>query len=94
MHGSAVVLTGAEQRILEVLMRSAGHVVQRHNIGAFALGRIPSSYDRSIDTHISSLRRKLGASTQSSRLVIRNLRGQGYLLATEETQAEKVGCAS
>ncbi|AHG65633.1 response regulator transcription factor [Advenella mimigardefordensis] len=84
LHGNAVVLTGAEQRILEVLMRSAGQVVQRENIGAFALGRIPSSYDRSIDTHISSLRKKLGAGTQRSRLLIRNLRGQGYLLATDE----------
>jgi|GEM_PF-190618 len=94
LHGTAVVLTGAEQRILEVLMRSAGRVVQRHNIGAFALGRIPASYDRSIDTHISSLRRKLGASTHSAKLLIRNLRGQGYLLATEETEAEKVSCGS
>lgn len=94
LHGSAVVLTGAEQRILEVLMRSAGHVVQRHNIGAFALGRIPSSYDRSIDTHISSLRRKLGASTRSPRLLIRNLRGQGYLLATEEAEAEMADSAA
>jgi len=93
LHGSAVVLTGAEQRILEVLMRSAGRVVQRHNIGAFALGRIPSSYDRSIDTHISSLRRKLGASTQNSSLLIRNLRGQGYLLATDEPQVEMAGSA-
>jgi two-component system response regulator CpxR len=91
---STIVLTGAEQRILEVLMRSAGRVVQRHNIGAFALGRIPSSYDRSIDTHISSLRRKLGASTQSSRPLIRNLRGQGYLLATEEAQDEMAGSAA
>ncbi|MGO3123042.1 MAG: response regulator transcription factor [Advenella sp.] len=94
LHGSAIVLTGAEQRILEVLMRSAGRVVQRHNIGAFALGRIPSSYDRSIDTHISSLRRKLGASTQSSTLLIRNLRGQGYLLTTEEAGAEMGGSAA
>lgn len=93
LHGSAVVLTGAEQRILEVLMRSVGRVVQRHSIGAFALGRIPSSYDRSIDTHISSLRRKLGASAPSSTLLIRNLRGQGYLLATEEAEAEKAGSA-
>ena len=83
LHGAAVVLTGAEQRILEVLMRSAGQVVQRQHIGTFALGRIPSPYDRSIDTHISSLRKKLKVGTPESRLLIRNLRGQGYLLVTE-----------
>lgn len=85
LHGSGVVLTGAEQRVLEILMRSAGSVVQRHSIGAFALGRMPAAYDRSIDTHISSLRRKLGAGAHPSALMIRNLRGQGYVLAVNET---------
>ena len=85
LYGSDIALTGAEQRILEILMRSAGSVVQRQNIGAFALGRKPSTYDRSIDTHISSLRRKLGAGADNSSLMIRNLRGQGYVLAVSET---------
>ncbi|ETF04114.1 chemotaxis protein CheY [Advenella kashmirensis W13003] len=84
LHGSDIALTGTEQRILEILMRSAGSVVQRHNIGAYALGRIPTPYDRSIDTHISSLRRKLGAQSQPAALMIRNLRGQGYVLAASD----------
>ena len=46
-----VVLTGAEQRILEILMRTAGQVVARDQIGMYALGRVPDRYDRSIDTH-------------------------------------------
>lgn len=85
IEGHAVSLTGAEQRILEILMRSAGCVVQRQQIGVFALGRIPSAYDRSIDTHISSLRRKLRSTALASTLVIRNLRGQGYLLAADDS---------
>ena len=61
-------------------MRSAGRVVAREEIGRFALGRAPERYDRSLDTHVSALRRKLALDGTSSPLRIRNLRGQGYLL--------------
>lgn len=73
-------LTGAEARILEMLMRSAGQVVGREPLGQFALGRVPGRYDRSIDTHISSLRRKLGLDGSGSSTAIRNQRGRGYVL--------------
>lgn len=75
-----VLLTGAEQRILEILMRTAGQVVARDQIGMYALGRVPDRYDRSIDTHISSLRRKLRLDSDGAP-AIRNLRGLGYVLA-------------
>ncbi|SOY58800.1 response regulator transcription factor [Cupriavidus taiwanensis] len=81
VHGAArSTLTGAEQRVLEILMRSAGRVVAREEIGRFALGRAPERYDRSLDTHVSALRRKLSLDGTTSPLRIRNLRGQGYLL--------------
>lgn len=76
-----VVLTGAEQRILELLMRAPGQVVGREQIGMYALGRRPERYDRSIDTHISTLRKKLRLDASSETLSIRNLRGMGYVLA-------------
>ncbi len=76
-----VMLTGAEQRILEILMRAPGQVIARDQIGLYALGRAPDRYDRSIDTHISSLRRKLRLDHQADTLSIRNLRGLGYVLA-------------
>lgn len=80
-HGAAqAVLTGAEQRVLEILLRSPGRVVARAEIGRFALGRAPERYDRSIDTHISALRRKLALDGETSPVLIRNLRGQGYML--------------
>ncbi|MNY59754.1 Transcriptional regulatory protein CreB [compost metagenome] len=61
-------------------MRAPGRVVARAEIGRFALGRAPERYDRSLDTHISALRRKLALDGITSPLLIRNLRGQGYLL--------------
>jgi len=76
-----VLLTGAEQRILELLMRVPGQVVAREQIGMYALGRRPERYDRSIDTHISTLRKKLRLDASGDTLSIRNLRGLGYVLA-------------
>ncbi len=76
-----IALTGAEQRILEILMRTPGQVVARDQIGLYALGRKPDRYDRSIDTHISSLRKKLRSDNGPETLTIRNLRGLGYVLA-------------
>ncbi|WP_291386672.1 MULTISPECIES: response regulator transcription factor [Achromobacter] len=81
MGADEVMLTGAEQRILEILMRTPGQVIARDQIGLYALGRAPDRYDRSIDTHISSLRKKLRLDQHADTLSIRNLRGLGYVLA-------------
>ncbi len=77
--GKAVGLTGAEFRVLELLMRSAGQVISRDSMTEQALGRKLAAYDRSIDTHISNLRRKLDlpAGTHPE---IKNVRGSGYTL--------------
>ncbi len=77
--GAAVVLTGAELRVLELLMRSAGQVISREALTEQALGRKLAPYDRSIDTHISNLRRKLGLASGSDP-EIKNIRGSGYML--------------
>lgn len=74
------MLTGAEARVLEMLMRLSGQVVPREEIGKFALGRLPDRFDRSIDTHVSSLRRKLGLDGEAGTATIRSLRGRGYVL--------------
>ena len=79
--GKVVTLTGAEQRVLEILIRAPGQIVSRQDIGRHALGRVPEAYDRSVETHISSLRRKLGLDQDGSTILLRNLRGQGYVLA-------------
>ena len=59
VNGNGVPLTGAEFRVLELLMRSAGQVISRETLTEQALGRKLVAYDSSIDTHISNLRRKL-----------------------------------
>jgi DNA-binding response OmpR family regulator len=74
-----VALTGAEFRVLELLMRSAGQVISRDSMTEQALGRKLAAYDRSIDTHISNLRRKLELETGKNP-EIKNVRGSGYTL--------------
>ncbi|MDB6097562.1 MAG: two-component system, OmpR family, response regulator CpxR [Gammaproteobacteria bacterium] len=74
-----VALTGAEFRVLELLMRSAGQVISRDAMTEQALGRKLAAYDRSIDTHISNLRRKLDLETGKNP-EIKNVRGSGYTL--------------
>src|SRR6202165_3353755 len=74
-----VPLTGAEFRVLELLTRSAGQVISREAMTEQALGRKLVPYDRSIDTHISNLRRKLDLEMGNDP-EIKNVRGSGYTL--------------
>lgn len=86
--GAAIVLTGAEFDILLLLVRSAGTVLSRDEIAEVALGRAVGLLDRSIDNHISHLRRKLGTHVgQVER--IQSLRGTGYVYAGETAQGQK-----
>jgi DNA-binding response OmpR family regulator len=79
VQGNAVALTGAEFRVLELLMRCAGQVISRDAMTEQALGRKLVAYDRSIDTHISNLRRKLDLPAGKNP-EIKNVRGSGYTL--------------
>jgi two-component system response regulator CpxR len=77
LSGDAVELTSVEFSLLEVLIRQAGQVVSREELSLQALGRELNAYDRSIDVHVSSLRRKLGALGEDIEL-IKTVRGVGY----------------
>lgn len=77
--GVPVTVTAAEMRVLEQLMRQPGHVLSRARLTELALDRPIEAYDRSIDTLISKLRRKLSAAGVSGNC-IRGLRGHGYVL--------------
>ena len=81
--GRIVPLTGAEFRVLELLMRSPGQVMSRESMTEQALGRRLVPYDRSIDTHISNLRRKLGLD-KSANPELKNVRGSGYMLTVAD----------
>lgn len=76
-EGRELKLTTAEFNVLLVLMRHAGEVVNKEKISQQALGRPLNAYDRSVDVHVSNLRKKLGA---SDREWIKNVRGVGYQL--------------
>jgi two-component system response regulator CpxR len=76
--GSPVSLTGAEFDILLYIVKGFGRVVSREEIAEVCLGRPIGLFDRSIDNHISNLRRKLGA-TYRGKERIQNLRGTGYV---------------
>jgi two-component system response regulator CpxR len=73
-------LTGAEFLLLEVLLRAAGRVVERDELSRAVLGRRLSPYDRSIDMHVSNLRKKLGAGPVDAERIA-TVRGLGYMYA-------------
>ena len=75
--GDEIELTTTEFALLEVLLRSAGKVVKREQLSAKALGRNLTRFDRSIDVHISKLRKKLGGRADVGER-IRTIRGLGY----------------
>jgi two-component system response regulator CpxR len=78
--GKTVDLTAVEFDLLEMLLRSAGHIVPRKDLVSKVLGRGLDPFDRSIDVHISSLRKKLGHKMYGMER-IKTIRGIGYLYA-------------
>ena len=78
--GREIDLTAVEFNLLKVLLQSAGSVVSRESLNQEVLGRAYSPYDRSIDVHISKLRKKLGEKVGRAER-IRAIRGEGYLYA-------------
>lgn len=79
MKGVPVRLTTAEFLLLEALARSAGRVQSRATLAHRALDRRLEPFDRSIDAHVSNLRRKLCLDAGRA-FEIRSLRGHAYVL--------------
>lgn len=77
-------LTDVEFTLLEVLMRSPGKVVEREPLAEEVLGRKFSPFDRSLDMHVSRLRKKLGSDD-----LIKTIRGTGYQLTLRRPLATK-----
>jgi two-component system response regulator CpxR len=78
--GKSVALTAVEFDLLEILLRSAGQIVTREELVKSILGRNLSPFDRSIDTHVSNLRKKLGHTVGGIER-IKTIRGVGYIYA-------------
>ena len=79
LHGEPLNLTVSEFQILFTLISEPGSVFSREDLLRITAERDFNKYDRSIDVHISSLRRKLREDTGSPQY-IRTLRGVGYSL--------------
>ena len=82
--GESVELTSTEFNILACLMESAGEVISKNDLSQRALGRKLVAYDRSLDMHISNLRKKIG-NRQDGSEIIKTVRGVGYIF----TQASR-----
>lgn len=78
--GESVELTNVEYEILVLLLNSAGRVVKREELVRTVLGRELSVFDRSIDMHVSHLRKKLGRRVGEVER-IKTVRGVGYIYA-------------
>ena len=81
--GNKVELTAVEFNLLEQLLRSAGRIVEREQLAEKVLGRKLSALDRSLDVHVSNLRKKLGARSDGGER-IKTIRGIGYIYALAE----------
>jgi len=79
-NGDELKLTSAEFDLLRLFFESAGQVLTRETLVEQVLDRRFSPFDRSIDLHVSNLRRKLGPQRNGSDR-IRSVRGTGYLYA-------------
>ncbi|MCO7225703.1 response regulator transcription factor [Pleionea sp. CnH1-48] len=77
VNDEVIELTATEFQILLLLADNAGELVKRESISEECLGRKLAAFDRSIDMHISHLRKKLGAGTTGEER-IKTIRGVGY----------------
>ena len=83
LNGESLAVTRQEFDLLLALARSSGRVLSRESLLLEVAERDFEVFDRSIDVHISSLRKKLGDDAKSPRW-IETVRGVGYLLKRPE----------
>jgi two-component system phosphate regulon response regulator PhoB len=73
-NNDELTLTPTEFRLLETLLRQAGRAFTRHELMDAAIGEDAVVLERTIDVHVKSLRKKLGAASD----LIETVRGVGY----------------
>jgi len=83
-YGIPVEVTDVEFSLLEVLMRSPGKVVEREALSEQVLDRKFNPFDRSLDMHVSRLRKKLNGASEE---LIKTVRGTGYQLVLRRPHA-------
>jgi two-component system OmpR family response regulator len=80
-HGTVVMLSGAEFRLLKVFLEHPNRVLNRDQLLNLTKGRDADPFDRSIDLQVSRLRQKLGDDAKAPTL-LKTVRNEGYVLAT------------
>ena len=85
ISGSPVTLTAAEFRLLKALMKARGRVLNRSQLLDEVSGAMAAVTDRTIDVHITALRRKIGESATW----IQTVRGVGYTLRPPTAQSSE-----
>lgn len=81
-NNAILKLTGAEFKTLECLHQHTGQIVTKEILCEQALGRKLTQYDRSVDVHVSNLRKKLVSAGADASIIV-NQRGTGYLLKSD-----------
>jgi two-component system response regulator CpxR len=81
------VRRSGEFDLLEILLRNAGQIVKREELVKEVLGRELSPFDRSIDMHVSNLRKKLGHQLNGLER-IKTIRGVGYIYGASTDKPE------
>jgi len=82
-HDQPLKLTGAEFKLLEHLSQHLGKIVSKEDLCLAGLGRPLTKYDRSVDVHVSNLRKKLVSAGADTDIIV-NQRGGGYLLKADK----------
>ena len=77
-----LTLTGTEYEILALLIKHAPDVISKEQISEDVLGRRLASFDRSIDMHVSNIRKKIAEHIEGDK--IKTMRGTGYVFIQGE----------
>ena len=85
LGGQALALTAVEYDLLLSLAKAAGRVRTREQLLNEIADRNFDVFDRSIDVHISSLRKKLGDDSRSPRFIV-TVRSAGYMMSKPEPE--------
>ncbi len=80
-QGTAVMLSGAEFRLLKIFLQHANRILSRDQLSILIKGHDADPLDRSIDLQVSRLRQKLEDDAKSPSL-LKTVRNEGYILAS------------
>jgi two-component system response regulator CpxR len=82
-HENPIILTGTEYQILAILMEHHGQIITKDTLSKEVLNRKLTPFDRSIDVHVSNIRRKFDPYCEIEK--IKTVRGAGYIFLTGES---------